>query len=248
MHMPNMDGFALVERIRQEPELSTAGDHDADFVRPTRGCRRAARNWESRRTCSSRSGSPNCARLFARVLGAQKQSGAIPLITRFSLGDAHDPTSFLSVLLVEDNPVNQRLTTRADWKGGGTASWLRLTAERRSWRCKAENSILVLMDLQMPEMGGLEATALIRDQEKEHTTHQPIIALTAHAMTEIASDAWQPAWTAIFRSPSGSKNSMNFFRRTWRCESKRSMRLKLWSEKNEPEKKQNPEGTQRQRR
>jgi len=41
---------------------------------------------------------------------------------------------------------------------------------------------LVLMDLQMPEMGGLEATAIIREKEKETGRHQPIVAMTAHAM------------------------------------------------------------------
>jgi len=181
MHMPNMDGFALVERIRQKPELSTAivmmltsAGHRGDATR----CKElgvAAYLLKPIRQSELREA-------LARVLGAQKQSGAIPLITRFSLGDAHDPASFLSVLLVEDNPVNQRLTTRQLEKRGHRVV---LAANGREALVALQGGKfdLVLMDLQMPEMGGLEATALIRDQEKGQATHQPIIALTAHAMT-----------------------------------------------------------------
>ena len=46
-----------------------------------------------------------------------------------------------------------------------------------------ESYDLVFMDLQMPEMGGLEATAAIRKKEKLSGMHQPVVALTAHAMT-----------------------------------------------------------------
>ena len=58
-------------------------------------------------------------------------------------------------------------------------------AARRSPRSHgrgAGGSILVLMDVQMPVMGGLEATAAIRDAERASGAHLPIVALTAHAM------------------------------------------------------------------
>jgi two-component system, sensor histidine kinase and response regulator len=85
------------------------------------------------------------------------------------------------VLLAEDNPVNQLLATRLLEKRGhhvivahnGTDALAALDRQRFD---------LVLMDLQMPEMDGFEATAAIREREKGGGFHIPVIALTAHAM------------------------------------------------------------------
>ena len=56
------------------------------------------------------------------------------------------------------------------------------TAGRRLRRSEKREFDLVLMDVQMPEMDGMEATVAIREKEKSSGLHQPIIALTAHAM------------------------------------------------------------------
>jgi CheY-like chemotaxis protein len=87
----------------------------------------------------------------------------------------------LRILLVEDNTVNQnifrRLLTRMKHTvvvAGNGKEALR-TLERESFD-------LVLMDIQIPEMDGLEATAHIREKEKGTGRHLPVIALTAHAM------------------------------------------------------------------
>ena len=180
MHMPKMNGFTLVERIRTRPELATAtimmltsSGHRGDAAR----CQElgvAAYLLKPIRQSELREA-------IARVLGAREQDGAIPLITRFSVQDAREPSSFLRVLLAEDNAVNQRLAVRLLEKRGhhvvvaGNGREALEALEKGSFD-------LVFMDVQMPEMDGLEATAAIRDKEKSSGLHQPIIALTAHAM------------------------------------------------------------------
>jgi len=118
---------------------------------------------------------------IARVLGAKEQEGVIPLITRFSLQDGRDPSAFLSILLVEDNAVNQRLAARLLEKRGHRVV---VTANGREALTALEKDTfdLVLMDVQMPEMDGLEATAAIRKKEEHSGNHVAVIALTAHAM------------------------------------------------------------------
>jgi CheY-like chemotaxis protein len=118
---------------------------------------------------------------IARVLGAKEQKGAIPLITRYSLQDARDPAAFLRVLLAEDNPVNQRLATRLLEKRGHRVA-VAVNGREVLEALEKESFDLVLMDVQMPELDGLEATAAIREREKGSGVHQAVIALTAHAM------------------------------------------------------------------
>jgi two-component system sensor histidine kinase/response regulator len=180
MHMPKMDGFGLIERIRQRPELSTAiimmltsAGHRGDAVR----CQElgvSAYLLKPIRQSELREA-------IARVLGAREQKGAIPLITRYSLGDAPDPMAMLRVLVAEDNSVNQRLATRLLEKRGHRVTVM--ANGRQAVEALAKQTFdLVLMDIQMPEMDGFEATAAIREREKLNGTHIPIIALTAHAM------------------------------------------------------------------
>jgi CheY-like chemotaxis protein len=87
-------------------------------------------------------------------------------------------------LLAEDNLVNQQLAVRLLEKQGHTvivANNGRLAVERLK-QDAFQGFAAVLMDVQMPEMDGLEATAEIRRLEKQTGTHLPIIAMTAHAM------------------------------------------------------------------
>jgi two-component system sensor histidine kinase/response regulator len=118
---------------------------------------------------------------IGRVLGAQEQRGAIPLITRFSLHDARDQSEVLRILVAEDNPVNQRLITRLLEKRGHRVV-IAPDGKQAVLALAKEAFDLVFMDVQMPEMDGLEATGAIRQKEIASGEHQPIIALTAHAM------------------------------------------------------------------
>lgn len=87
----------------------------------------------------------------------------------------------LHVLLAEDNVVNQKVAAGLLKKWGNTVVVVNNGHEVLT-AFSQDVFDLVLMDVQMPEMDGLEATVAIRAQEKSSGTHVPIIALTAHAM------------------------------------------------------------------
>ena len=179
MHMPEMDGFAFIEQIRRRPELSAAtimmltsagyrGDARCQELGVSAYLLKPIRQSELREAA-------------ARVLGAREHDGAIPLVTRFSLHDAREPDAYLRVLLVEDNLVNQRLAVRLLEKRGHRVA-VAGTGVEALQALEKESFDLVLMDVQMPEMDGLEATAAIREKEKGTGLRQAVVALTAHAM------------------------------------------------------------------
>jgi len=87
----------------------------------------------------------------------------------------------LRVLLAEDNLVNQRLAVRLLEKWGHTVH-VAANGQLALDALDKEAFDLILMDVQMPEMGGFEATTIIREREKATGRHIAIIAMTAHAM------------------------------------------------------------------
>jgi CheY-like chemotaxis protein len=92
-----------------------------------------------------------------------------------------DDRRSLRILLAEDNPVNQMVAVRMLEKMGHTVM---VVANGRDAVLMTEEHEfgLVLMDVQMPEMGGFEATRAIREKESFTHKHVPIVAMTAHAM------------------------------------------------------------------
>ena len=176
--MPEMDGFTLVERLRQDPELPTAtvmmltsGGQRGDALR----CQelnisgyltKPVRQWELREAILS-------------VLGMREKAGASTnLVTRHSLRETR---KCLRMLLAEDNAINQALAVRLLSKRGHTVV-VAVNGKEAVKAFETQNFDLILMDVQMPEMDGFEATAAIRQKEKSLGTHIPIIAMTAHAM------------------------------------------------------------------
>lgn len=87
----------------------------------------------------------------------------------------------LDILLVEDNPVNRRLALHVLEKEGHKVVTAENGAEALE-KLERRHFDVVLMDVQMPRMDGIEATAAIRNREKITGHHLPIVALTAHAM------------------------------------------------------------------
>lgn len=87
----------------------------------------------------------------------------------------------LKLLVAEDLPFNQKFILRLLDRWGHDTTLVENGREAVE-ACINDNFDLVLMDVQMPEMDGLEATRKIREHEKTAQTHTPIIAMTAHAM------------------------------------------------------------------
>jgi two-component system, sensor histidine kinase and response regulator len=176
--MPGADGLELAERIRACPELAgpallllSCADRSEDAAR----CRRLG--------ITARLTKPvKAADLLDALLAAVSPSSAELLArpgpTAPSGGSGLPP---LRVLLAEDNPFNQRVGVLLLEGAGHT---VRVAPNGReavgAWRPGAFD--VVLMDVQMPEMDGFEATAAIRARDREAGTHTPILAVTAHAM------------------------------------------------------------------
>ncbi len=95
--------------------------------------------------------------------------------------EAADSGGRLRILLAEDNPVNQKLAVKILEKHGHRVTVANNGREAVERSAKEEFD-LVLMDVQMPGMGGLEATEIIREREQQTGLHLAIIAMTAHAL------------------------------------------------------------------
>ena len=107
--------------------------------------------------------------------------GATSPVVPASAAAAGRGEASLRVLLVEDNLVNQRLARTMLERRGHTVVLAR--DGREALACyKANRFDVVLMDVQMPEMDGIQATAAIRSVEGQSGVHTPIIGVTAHAM------------------------------------------------------------------
>ncbi len=175
-HMPDLDGFDVAEEIGKRPDLAgstimmlSSGGEYGDTSR----CRELG--------------------IAAYLTKPVKQSDLFDAICRIVEGSAGAITenvpvavraghvTSLKVLLAEDNVINQRVAVGLLSKRGH-----RVTVANNGLEALAaidqQTFDVVLMDVQMPEMGGFEASAAIRERERRTCGHLRIVAMTAHAM------------------------------------------------------------------
>jgi CheY-like chemotaxis protein len=205
--MPDMDGFEVAERIKHHPDLFGAtimmlssSDRQGDRARCKElGIARYLTKpiKQSELLDIILSLLPHRAEVDAR---RDTRSGATP-----SLGESFVPSLHgLHILLAEDNRVNQRLAVGLLEKRGHSIVIAENGVEALT-ALEREPFDLVLMDVQMPEMGGLDATARIRADEKRRGGHIPIIAMTAHAMTGDRERCLEAGMDAYVAKPVQSK-------------------------------------------
>ena len=176
--MPEMDGFALAEQINQHPEYDNATIMMLTSVNRSGD---AARCRELGLVDYLIKPIPQTellrAILRALTISFERDSPSAPDASHPAPGFAKG----LHVLVAEDNVVNQRVATRMLQKQGHDVVVATNGKEALAALRQAPFD-LVLMDVQMPEMGGFEATGIIRAQEMGTGRRLPIIAMTAHAM------------------------------------------------------------------
>ena len=122
-------------------------------------------------TASLREGNSEVERLASQL-------STSPMVTRQTV---LKKVKKLRVLLAEDNAINQKIACRFLEKEGHHVT-LACDGRQALAAIERENFDVVLMDVQMPEMDGFEATAAIRAQERDTGKRLPILAMTAHAM------------------------------------------------------------------
>ena len=175
--MPEMDGFTLAQRIRQAPDLSTV---TIMMLTSTTYRVDAARSREL--GISAYLVKPIAqSNLFDAIIGLFGRPSADRITTRVSDISSPETRPMLSILLAEDNETNQQVAVKLLKKHGHKIT-VACSGKEAVAAFEKESFDLILMDLHMPDMGGLEATACIREKERATNNHIPIIALTARAM------------------------------------------------------------------
>jgi two-component system sensor histidine kinase/response regulator len=176
-HMPQMDGFMFVEELKKFHEFDhstimmlTSADRQGLYAR----CRRLGIS----ATLLKPLRQSELQEAIIRILGLSDRSQSRHLAPTMAVVKSGQQ---LRVLLAEDNEVNQRVATRMLNKLGHTVEVVQ-NGQQVLEATQSGDFDLVMMDVQMPIMDGLEATAAIRKQEENTGRHLPIIAMTAHAM------------------------------------------------------------------
>ena len=180
--MPDMDGAQLGEKINQDPRLK-----DTPLVMLTSyGLRGEAAKMEKIGFAAYLTKPIRKSHLYESLLNVfsskrqPKENETAQLITKHFISDQR--VSKIKILVVEDNLINQKLTVKI-LENAGYSTDITTNGKEALAALERISYDLVLMDIQMSEMDGLEATRHIRSPDSKVLNHDiPIIAVTAHAM------------------------------------------------------------------
>jgi two-component system sensor histidine kinase/response regulator len=180
MQMPDTDGEETLKAIKDDPRISSANV----IILTSMGLRGDASRLEA----------IGCSGYLLKPIRQTQLCDAIVTVANLKLGGKNAPPPRLvtrhtlsesqrdkvRILLAEDNRINQKLTVIMLAKSGYKVDVVE-NGQKAAEAVLNGDYHIVLMDVQMPVMDGLDATRLIR-QQGQHRKHIPILALTAHAM------------------------------------------------------------------
>jgi two-component system, sensor histidine kinase and response regulator len=176
-HMPEMDGFEVAAKVKKDPHLK----HATVILLTSAGRREDLTRAKALGAAAALTKPVKQSELWDAIVTALHVPAQAKGKTSAAREGMHSARRPLRILVAEDNPVNQQLALHLLERRGHSA----IVAEngREALTAMTKHKFdLVLMDVQMPEMGGLEATRAIRENEKSTGEHVPIVAMTAHAM------------------------------------------------------------------
>ena len=184
--MPEMDGLMLVKNVRNNKMiaetpvifLSSAAmpnlAEQCDALKISARISKPAQQLDLQRAVLN-------ALLPTKSPQTERQSDTALPIDKHEIPPAQKPAEPLSLLVVEDNGINQKVITRLLKKMGHTICVVD-NGSKALDAIEQEMFDAILMDVQMPVMDGLTATTIIRDREGQSGNHIPIIAMTANVM------------------------------------------------------------------
>lgn len=182
VHMPDMDGFELVNRVKMRKQtptviMLTSGSYQGDVAK--------SRELGVEAYLIKPVGQHDLLQILLQTLSAHPPQAESVIAWRDSLNQlqkfVQPRLAKLRILVVEDNEINLSLAVNLLEKEGYVT---RVAGSgREALAILDQESIdLVLMDVQMPDMDGLQATKVIRQNELRSGKRTPIVAVTAHAM------------------------------------------------------------------
>jgi two-component system sensor histidine kinase/response regulator len=182
VNMPDMDGFDVAEEIAARPELSGAAiimlTSSGEYTDQARCGELGIGGCLTKPVYAA-----DLLTAIERAIGPKMSAAAAPTAVRSKAGmlPMGAEVRRSRILLVEDNVVNQQVASGLLTRRGHHVTVAPNGREALA-RLDRETFDLVLMDLQMPIMDGIDATVAIRERERGTSQHIRIVAMTAHAM------------------------------------------------------------------